>query len=509
MKLADSAQMKALDSHAINDLGIPSTLLMRNAADGLLAAVDRAPSGPVVILCGHGNNGGDGLCAAAGLLLRGRAVRVFFVGDPARLTQDSREMLRRLEEVGGRAERYADTQDAADCIAGAAVIIDAMLGTGLNSPLRGSVLSAVHAINSSSAYIIAADMPTGISADTGAVLGEAVRADETVTFSLPKIGQYTEPGCVYCGHVTVWDIGIPAEAQEAVPCSVSAVTRADLSLPSRDPLAHKGSFGRDLILAGSVGYTGAPVMAAEAAQRTGAGLVYLAVPDSVYSIVAIKCTEVMPQPVPCDGEGVVSWGARDYLRGMLNTCQAVLAGPGLGRGYELTSLIELLIRESEIPVVLDADALNAIAEDPSVLREARAPVIITPHPGEFARLGGSTEKGRLSGAVSFAREYGCIVVLKGHRTITALPDGRAFLNTTGGPAMAKAGSGDVLAGMITALLGQGTDPWLAAVAAVWLHGRAGDLCAKAMGEYSVTASDLISAISPAMKSLLSFQEEST
>ena len=209
----------------------------------------------------------------------------------------------------------------------------------------------------------------------------------------------------------------------------------------------------------------------------------------------------MPQPVPCDGEGVIGWGARDYLRSMLNICQAVLAGPGLGRGYELTSLIELLVRESEIPVVLDADALNAISADPSVLRDAKAPVIITPHPGEFARLGGSTEHGRLTGALSFAREFGCIVVLKGHRTVIALPDGRAFLNTTGGPAMAKAGSGDVLAGMITALLGQGIEPWRAAVTAVWLHGRAGDLCAETLGECSVTASDLISAISPAMKTL--------
>ena len=177
------------------------------------------------------------------------------------------------------------------------------------------------------------------------------------------------------------------------------------------------------------------------------------------------------------------------------------AGPGLGHSYELTSLIELLVRESEIPVILDADALNALADDPSVLREAKAPVIITPHPGEFARLGGSTACDRVTAAVSFAREYGCIVVLKGHRTVTALPDGRAFLNTTGGPAMAKAGSGDVLAGMITALIGQGIAPPLAAVAAVWLHGRAGDICAEKLGEHSVTASDLISAISPAMKSI--------
>ena len=184
MKLADSAQMKALDAYAIQELAIPSTLLMRNAADGLLDAVDRAPSGPIAVLCGSGNNGGDGLCAAAGLLLRGRSVHVFFVSDPDKLTPDAREMLRRLEELGGTAERFSDAPDADSCIAGAAVVIDAMLGTGLNAPLRGGVLAAVQAVNASPAYVIAADMPTGVSADTGEILGDAVRADETVTFSL-------------------------------------------------------------------------------------------------------------------------------------------------------------------------------------------------------------------------------------------------------------------------------------------------------------------------------------
>ena len=494
MILTDSARMKAADFSAIREHGIPSTLLMRNAAAGLCAAVERAPLGPVAILCGSGNNGGDGLCAAAALLNRGREVRVFLVGDPARLTEDATEMLRRLEEAGGKTEPSSGNPEAAAVLSSAAVLVDAMLGTGLNGPLRGAFLDAVRAVNESSGYVIAADMPTGVSSDTGAVYGDAVRADETVTFSLPKIGQYAEPGCVFCGKVTVWDIGIPSSLLAPAGTAVRAVTGDDVSLPSRPKLSHKGSYGRNLILAGSLGYTGAPVLAAEAAQRIGAGLVYLAVPDAIYSITAIKCTETIPHPVPCDEDGLVSWDARAYVRSMLKTCQAALAGPGLGSSYQITSLIEAMIRESEIPLVLDADALNAISSDPGVLREANAPLILTPHPGEFARLGGDTETDRVSAASSFAKDYGCILVLKGHRTVTALPDGSVFLNTTGGPAMAKAGSGDVLAGMITGLLGQGLPPWRAAVTAVYLHGLAGDLCAGELGEYSVTASDILGRI---------------
>ena len=499
MKLASSAQMKAMDHGAIHTLGIPSTLLMRRAADGLCAAVRRQPAGPVVILCGSGNNGGDGVCAAGLLLKAGYTVRTFLTGTPEKMTEDTKEMLRRLQELGGSLESFDESEDTLASVRGAGLIIDAMLGTGLNAELRGKVLAAVRAVNASTAYVIAADIPTGVSADTGAILGDAVRADETVTFSLAKIGQFTEPGCTCCGKVTIWDIGIPRELTENLNSNIFAVMPEDISLPARNPLTHKGSYGRDLILAGSLGYTGAPVMAAEAALRTGAGLVYLGVPDSIYSITAIRCTEVMPQPVPSDEEGLIGWDARSYVRDMLGKCQAVLAGPGMGQSLQLQYLLELLVREASVPLVLDADALNNLAADLSILKQAAAPVILTPHPGEFSRLGGSTENGRIAGARDFAVTHGVILVLKGHRTVTALPDGSVYLNTTGGPALAKGGSGDVLAGMIVSLLGQGFAPERAAITAVYLHGLAGDLCAGRLGDYSVTATDVIGTIGEAIK----------
>lgn len=499
MKLTDSAQMKALDKYAIETLKIPSDRLMENAADGLVLAVKRAPAGPVSVLCGSGNNGGDGVCCARKLMRTGRQVRVFLVGKPEKRTPDFLEMQRRLQEAGGIVEDYLpDSPEQADWLNGSAVIVDALLGTGLNAPLRGAMQSAVRAINAAPGFVIAADMPTGVSADTGLIFGEAVRADETLTFTRAKIGQFSEPGCTCCGKVTVWDIGIPREQTDALPCETYAFTAEDAALPRRRQDTHKGDYGRDLILAGSVGYTGAPVMAAEAASRMGAGLVYLGVPDSIYSLTALRCLEVMPMPVPCDEDGLISWQARGFVAEMLEKCSVCLAGPGMGQSYQLQSLIEYMLTNSRIPLVLDADALNALSGRTDILKQANCPVVLTPHPGEFARLGGNTENGRVEAARAFAEEYGVILVLKGHRTVTAMPDGRVFLNTSGGPALAKGGSGDVLAGMVAALLGQGFEPEKAVPAAVYLHGLAGDLCADRLGEYSVTAGDLLAAVGEAV-----------
>ena len=377
-----------------------------------------------------------------------------------------------------------------------------MLGVGLNKDISGAYLTAVELINSVKAFVIAADIPTGVSADTGLVLGGAVNADVTVTFTLGKIGQFVEPGCINCGEVKIFDIGIPEEYVMELETDVFAVTENDVALPRRRRDTHKGDYGRDFIISGNLGYTGAPVMATEAALRMGAGLVYLGVPDSIYSIVAIKCTEVMPFPLPCDEDGTVCWNAKEPVNEMLEKCDVCLAGPGLGSSYQLDFLLENIVRKAQIPVVLDADGINGIAKNINVLKESKMPVILTPHPGEFSRLGGDISKGRLSAAVSFAKEYGCILVLKGHRTITATPDGRAFVNTTGGPAMAKGGSGDVLAGMIASLAGQKFPLETACTTAVYLHGLAGDKCSERLGEYSGTATDIIASIGEAAKTIM-------
>ena len=496
MQLSDARTMRDADNRAIHALGIPSTLLMRNAAAALARGAQEylGEKRSAVVVCGTGNNGGDGVAAAAWLLGRGAAVRAFLVGDREKMTADTREMERRLQELGGQLEPFGpETLTAA--LSEADVAIDALFGIGLSRPLTGAALEAVQRLNAAGVPVVSADIASGVSADTGEILGDAVRAARTVTFSMAKPGHFAAPGCICRGELDVAPIGIPGELLKS--CGVSAVTRADVHLPARDPLSHKGDFGRLLIVGGSVGYTGAPSLCAMAALRAGAGLVSLGVPEPIYTITAVKNTEAMPFPLVADEAGRLSPLALPALLERLEKADAAVLGPGLGRSEALTALMSELMRCTPCPLVLDADALFALGSHPAMLREAARPVILTPHAGEFARLGGGSGGDRTADALAFAREYGCCVVLKGHATVCAFPDGEAFLNTTGGPALAKGGSGDVLAGIIGALLCR-LPLREAVVTAVWLHGRAGDLCAGELGEDGVLATDVIGALPRAM-----------
>jgi NAD(P)H-hydrate epimerase len=312
----------------------------------------------------------------------------------------------------------------------------------------------VRLINASPARVVAADIPSGVEADTGSILGDAVRADATVTFAHAKIGHYNEPGCIYCGDVRVVDIGIPRELIENVPIDCHAVVPGDITLPRRRRDTHKGDYGRALVVAGSVGYTGAPVLAARAAACVGAGLVSLGVPEAVYAIAAGKCDEEMVFPLPCTRQGGLADEAVWPILERLGACDVCLIGPGLGRTDAVDRIVHAVIRQSAVPLILDADGINAVGGNIDILDEAGCPLILTPHPGEFRRLGGDMSRDRVPAARAFASDHGCVVVLKGHRTVSALPDGTAFINTTGGPAMAKGGSGDVLAGMVASLSGR-------------------------------------------------------
>ena len=504
MKLATSRMMKELDGYTIDVLKVPSERLMENAARHIVAAAMEKLSGKgrIAVFCGSGNNGGDGVAAAYMLKDKGCEVRVFLTGKREKMTRDTSLMEERLTAAGGEIEEFTGDENQSEYIKSCGVIIDAMFGIGLNSPLRGSAVCAAELINESGGYVISADIPSGVFADTGEVSPSCVMADMTVTFTMGKPGLYSSPGCLYCGDVKVRDIGIPAEEAEKVVCHTYLVEREDIALPKRKPDSHKGTYGKDLIIAGSIGYTGAPVLAANAASRMGAGLVYLGVPDGIYAITAVKCEEVMPFPLQGDVGGMISWGAKEDILERLDMCNACLIGPGLGRSYQLNSIVELVVKNSKVPVVLDADGINALKANIDILKETAAPVVLTPHPGEFERIGGDTSAGRISGARDFAVKYGCAVVLKGYRTVTAFPDGSVYINTTGGPGMAKGGSGDVLAGMITSLLGQGFSVKDACVFAVYLHGLAGDMCTCELGEYSVTAADIISKIPEAVKNVM-------
>lgn len=502
MKLTNSTQMHEIDRYVIDELNIPGTYLMANAAENIAVTVMEhlAPGNNVAVFAGSGNNGGDGIGAAAYLMERDIPVRVFLVGNEEKMSGDSYEMLSRLELAGGSLEPFSSSFDIFPYVDSCDVVVDAIFGTGLNSEVYGDALSAINIINSSSAHVIAADIASGVQPDTGAILGAAVRADTTVTFSLAKPGHFVEPGCTQCGKLRVFDIGVPQDVIAGAVSPVFAVTPNEISLPHRRPDSHKGDFGRCLIVSGSVGYTGAPALVARAASKLGAGLVYLGVPDAIYHTMAVKLDEEMPFPLPSDRDGRLAANAAGELMRRTEFCDVLLLGPGLGTSPDITELVLSTIRLAQCPVILDADGLNAIANHIEVLGQSAAPLILTPHPGEYLRLGGELTSGdRLQSAREFAHRHGCILVLKGHRTITALPDGTAYINTTGGPAMAKGGSGDVLAGMIAALVGQRFPLKEAVITAVYLHGLVGDMCADELGEYSVTASDMIHMLPKAVR----------
>lgn len=543
MLLATAAQMRELDRHAIEKRGIPSLTLMENAAHAVArtiitmeeehkyieadrkefryltegegcvivgdqsAAYKRGGASSekprrAVVFCGAGNNGGDGIAVARLLLEAGWEVRAVLVGKRYRLTDDAREMELRLEEKGGKLEDFSPSsaQFAAWCLA-ADVMVDSLFGVGLNTALEGEALMAVQMMNTCSIPVVAVDIASGIEADTGRVLGAAVEAAVTVTFTLPKVGHYVGKGALHRGRLVVADIGIPADLVSAGDYPIHSVERQDVRLPRRPRDAHKGVFGKAYLVAGSTGMTGAPVMAAQAAVRSGAGLVTLGVPQPIWPITAAKLDEAMVQPLPAGKDGLLELGAALTVLERLSKYGVCLIGPGLGRSNAVYAVVRSILQGTALPVVLDADGINALEGHIDVLdgRSGHC-TILTPHDAEFKRLGGDLSDGdRLKAAREFAVAHSCCLVLKGHSTITAFPDGTAYVNTTGNPGMAKGGSGDVLAGVLVSMLAQGFTPREAVPMAVWLHGRAGDLCAEALGEYGMTVTDLIARLPEAMR----------
>lgn len=505
MKLATAAQMKALDKKAIETWNIPSIDLMERAAEGVArAALDLLPDKPsrcrAAVFCGAGNNGGDGIAAARLLFLAGVGVRVFLAGRYERLTPDALEETRRLSECGVALETFdPENGEQAAWARRSHVLIDALFGVGLSRDIAPDSVFAAAAdlMNRCRGTVVAADIASGVEADTGRSLGRAVRAGVTVTFTLPKIGQFAGDGALFSGEVRVWDIGIPKTLVRETVCPVQTVEAefAAAALPPRKPDGHKGDFGKLLVVGGAVGYTGAPYLTASAAVRSGCGLVYLGVPDSIWEIETVRCTSAMPFPLSADWGGKLGRKALSEVLEKLAGCDVLAMGPGLGRDEGAAKLVREVLEQTEKPVVLDADGINALEGhiDSLDLRRDRGRVtILTPHDGEFARVGGDLSQGdRVGAARAFAAAHGCILVLKGHRTVTAGPAGNVLVNTTGNSGLAKGGSGDVLTGLIASLLAQGASPIQAAAGGVWLHGRAGDLAAEALTEYCVTPEDVI------------------
>ena len=520
MRLSTAAQMKEMDRRAIEERGIPSPVLMeraaRHVAEEAVRFLERENGScgrrpyRAAVFCGPGNNGGDGVAAARFLAERGLEMRAFLVGSRERMTADTRLMEERLAQAGLALEDW-QTEEQKDWCACADLILDALLGVGLRGEVRPGVKETILWLDSLDKPVLAVDIASGIHSDTGEVMGAALHAAVTVTFTLPKFGHLEGQGGYYTGELKTADIGIPEDVVEQVLAEKDDEGKAPVFeacdgacagrlLPRRCPDGHKGTFGRVSITGGSIGLTGAPVLASRGAARCGSGLIFLGVPESIYPVTAASCLEVMPSPLS-DQNGRISSRAFFQILERLNSCDAGLIGPGLGRSQELSLLVCKLLEQTAVPLVLDADGLYAVKDRKELLRQRQEKglvTILTPHEGEFAYLGGDLSLGRRRAALRFAERYGCILALKGPATVTASPDGRVYINTTGNNGMAKGGSGDVLAGMVLSFLGQGMEPVEAAALAVYLHGLAGDLCRDRLGEYGMLPGDLAEEIPAAI-----------
>lgn len=512
IKIVTAAQMQELDRRTITEARVPATTLMERAGTGIVSSLEErwgsVRGTMVTIVCGKGNNGGDGFVAARLLRRRHAKVRVLALASPTELSRDAATMYKRFVRGAGKSSVYPYTSkaQAQALLRDSDILIDALLGTGLSSPVTGRYAEVIDCINDAHRPVVAVDLPSGLHADTGAVLGRTVCASLTVTFGLPKLGLYQGQGIDHAGEVAIVDIGIPSAYVDAVASRITLMTRTAVQayLPRRRPSSHKGTFGHAGIIAGSVGKTGAAALAARAALRVGAGLVTVATPSSVNDVLEAKLLEAMTVPMPETKARTLARNALDRLVSFMAVRTAIAIGPGLSTAPETVELIQALTKQLDRPAVFDADALNALTGRIARLASCKIPPIITPHPGEMARLEPeatpqTVNNDRLGIATRFARERGLFVVLKGARTVVARPDGAVAICPTGNPGMATAGTGDVLTGMMVGLLAQGLPSWEAACAATYLHGMAGDLAAAGKGQAGMIAGDLVEQIPYALK----------
>jgi len=509
MIAADVKTVRELDRLTLR-AGVPGLTLMERAGDGVVEAALRMlrgkEKGRVLVVCGKGSNGGDGLDAARKLAAAGTEVAGLllfsekeFRGDALACLQKAREASVRL--IDGRTEtRWPD-------FSGFDLVIDAIFGTGFSGSLHGIVKSCARAINASGAKVLSVDAPSGVDCDTGRADRDAVAADVTVTMGLPKIGQFFYPARGLVGELTIKDIGIPL-SEAARRCGRVAATDAALAAKGilvRRGDTHKNLCGRVLIVAGSTGLTGAAVLSARAALKSGAGVVTLCVPESLNPVFEIKLTEEMTCPLPDNSRGFLTdSNAKDILKRLAGYDVLVL-GPGLSRNPGTEKLAQTLALKSPVPVVLDADGLNAFAGRAALLKKARSSLVITPHEGEFRRMTGVKKIGegpeRIGTLLRWQKTLGIGIVLKGAPTLVSFGKGKAFINTTGNPGMATAGAGDVLTGLIGGLFAQSKDLASASLTGVYLHGLAGDAAALELTQNCLTAQDLIDFLPSAFKAL--------
>jgi ADP-dependent NAD(P)H-hydrate dehydratase / NAD(P)H-hydrate epimerase len=513
MIVVTAEQMRETDRLTIQKYGVPSLTLMERAGEAVTQAIlerfKRNAKKGVLIVAGKGNNGGDGFVVARLLKKKKIPCEVTLLARQEELSPDAAHNLRAYLKLRGKITEISVTNLHAlsERIGKNALVVDAILGTGIRSEVRGIFADAITRVNASGLPVVAVDIPSGLDTDRGVPLGVAVQAEMTVALAFPKLGEVIYPGIKYAGELVVADIGIDERAVAEVAPKTELLEREMIRwlVPRREPDTHKGSYGHVLIVAGARGKTGAAILSSRAAMRTGAGLTTLAAPWSLNNIFASALVEVMTELLRDNAAEQVEPLSDDEWRRLLERKDALLFGPGIGVNDATQNILRWLLRNLTVPWVIDADGLNNLAIEIDRLRHAKVAPVLTPHPGEMARLTGKTtaevNADRVGIARCFAVEHRCHLILKGARTVIATPDGRVFINPTGNPGMASAGMGDVLAGMLGSLLGQGLAPEDAMRLGVYLHGFVGDKVADAKGQIGLIASDIIEGLPSSMREL--------
>ncbi len=536
MKVVTAAEMRHIDQDTIEGIGIPGIVLMETAGSAIVRAIERhyPACQRIGIFAGKGNNGGDGIVIARQLAHAGRDVHLFLVSPVESFTGEAHINLQiakrltasfglqappkgrlRITEILSEKEggKEGSVEGWKHWMANCELLVDAIFGTGLRGAVRGAIATVINDINSLRTPILSIDLPSGLDADTGNPLGACVRAERTVTIGLPKRGLLVHPGAELAGHLEVVDIGFPQQVVDSQNIKVNWTTAAQATewIPPRPPASHKGSYGRVLVVAGSTGMTGAAALASEAALRAGAGLVTLATPKHLNAILESLLPEVMTLPLPETAAGSLAESATSAILEFAEKTKSVLAiGPGLSQHSETVALVHRLVRENReqglgLRMVVDADGLNALAHATlgeaairRLLLQLGKEAVLTPHPGEMARLTNTPvstlEADRIRTAQQFANEHGVTLVFKGAPTVIGHPNGDVWVNSTGNPGMATGGMGDVLTGIIAGLMAQGVPSERAAVLGVYLHGLAGDIAAEAVGMHGLIASDVLKAV---------------
>ena len=510
MRVCYPEEMRLLDSIAINEYSIPGIVLMENAALACVSEIEKHFENlhklSVAIVCGKGNNGGDGFAIARHLFNKGCNLDVFLtLGEPS--SGDSRtnyDICKKMDI------NIIDCPDDCDfkCYD---LIVDVIFGTGFSGAVKENHKQVIDKINESDSFVLSVDVPSGIDAENGQISNVCVNADVTVTFGAYKTGLLMYPAADFVGDVVVSDISIPNAAFEKINSNINVIDNklfAD-NMPKRKNNSHKGDYGKLLVVAGSKGLSGAAYLCSRSAMLSGCGLVTLAIPECINDVLEAKTTEVMTLPLP-DVDGHIAKEAFEVIKPMLNKVDAVLIGPGLGVGDDSVAVVTKLIAESEVPLIIDADAINCLKGKTQLLRNKKCDVILTPHTVEFSRLSGLSadeiEKNRLAVSKDFAMEYGVTVILKGNHTIVTGTDGMQYINMTGNPALATGGSGDVLAGIVSSYVARNIPICTSAAMAVYLHGICGDIASDVYCQESVLAGNVMECIPKAYNQILQVEK---